>query len=197
MGNDVQQIRELRNLTGAGVMECKRALEDTQGDFARAQALLQEKAQNTAQKKACREATAGTIGAYLHNDGRIGVLIEVYCETDFLSRNPEFRGLVKELMLQIASEEPQYIRVEEVPPEVIRHVEEKAVQMAQALGKPERTITLIKEGKVRKFLDRACLMEQRFIKDPELTIAGLVQRFIARSGENIQIRRFTRYQVEQ
>ena len=195
MKADLQQIQELRGLTGAGVMECKRTLEEAQGDFAKALAVLDEKAKETAKKKAAREVKAGIVDAYIHGDGRIGVLIEVVCETDFLSKSRDFRGLVRDLMLQIASEGPQYVNAADVPPPVLLAVEEEADAAARSLGKPEGVIRQIKAGKVKKHLSRICLMEQPFIKDPDITVATLVRRFIAKSGENTRVLHFTRYQL--
>jgi elongation factor Ts len=192
---DTQQIQELRTLSGAGVMDCKRALEESLGDFAKARALLAAKAEQTSQKKAERTVKAGVVEAYIHGNGRIGVLLEVDCETDFLAESPAFRSLVRDLALQIASEEPQYVSTQEVPPERLREVENEAECNARTLGKPERAIEQIKAGKVRKYLSQVCLLEQRFIKDQEVTPGQLVQALIAQSGENIQVRRFTRYQV--
>lgn len=191
----IQQIQELRDLTGAGVMDCKRALEEAVGDFARARAILSEKAEKVAQKKADREAAVGIVDSYVHGNGRIGVLIEVRCETDFLSESPQFRSLVKDLALQIASEAPRYISAGDVPPEVVEETERKAEENAVALGKPEKAVMQIRAGKVKKMLGQICLMEQAFIKDPEITIGNLVQGFIAKCGENIQVFNFMRYEV--
>lgn len=189
------QIKELRQLTAAGVMECKRALVEAEGDFDRAKALLLERAVNKAEKKVERETKHGVVDAYIHGDGRIGVLLEVHCETDFLSRSEAFRTLVRDLALQIASENPQYIQVEDVPREVIEQVEAEAVEAARAEGKPERVIEQIKAGKVRKFLGQVCLLEQRFIKDTDITVGELVRAFVGRSGENVQVRSFTRREI--
>lgn len=195
MKADTRTIQELRNLTGIGIMDCKRALEESQGDFAKARALLAGRAERAAQKKADREAKAGVVGSYVHGNGRIGVLIEVHCETDFLSESPEFRSLVRDLALQVASEEPQYVNAADVPAEIIAEVEREAEENARILGKPERAVLQIKAGKVRKFLSRACLLEQAFIKDPEITVGAMVNRFVATSGENVQVCHFTRYEI--
>lgn len=192
---DTQQIQELRGLSGVGVMDCKRALEEAHGDFAKARVILGERAEKVAQKKADREVAIGVVDSYIHGNGRIGVLIEVRCETDFLSDSPQFRSLVKDLALQIASEAPRYISAGDVPPEVIQEAEKKAEENAVALGKPEKAVLQIKAGKVKKMLSRICLMEQAFIKDPEVTVGSLIQSFIARSGENIQVCQFMRYEV--
>lgn len=190
-----KQIRELRSITGMGVMECKRTLEESLGDFNKALSILDEKAKEIAQQKAAREVKFGIVDAYIHNDGRLGVLIEVYCETDFLSTSPDFKEFVKDLMLQIAAEDPQYVCIEEVPAEVLQEVEREALRAAQALGKPDQVVQTIKEGKVQKYLSQICLMEQRFIKDQDISVNGMVRRFIAKSGENIEVRHFTRYQI--
>jgi elongation factor Ts len=189
-----KQIEELRNLTGMGVMECTRTLEDVQGDLAKALVILDEKAKEIARQKAEREVKTGLVDSYIHGDGRIGVMIEVVCETDFLSKSRDFRTLIKDLMLQIAAENPQYVSIDEVPVEILRDLEEEAALSARALGKPERVISYIQAGKVKKYLSRACLMEQRFIKDQDITVGGLVRRFIAKSGENMKVLHFTRYQ---
>jgi elongation factor Ts len=192
---DPREIQQLRTQTGAGVMDCKRALEESPGDFTKARAMLADKAEKTAERKANREVKAGVVDSYIHGNGRIGVLIQVDCETDFLSETAEFRALVKELALQIASESPRYVSAQDVPAEVTAEVQREAEANAVALGKPERAVLQIKEGKVRKFLSQVCLMEQRFIKNQDVTCGGLVQELIAKSGENIQVRRFMRYQL--
>ena len=184
---DTAQIKTLRELTGAGIMECKRTLEEAGGDLDKAQALLIERAAEKAEMKSDRATKHGLIDAYIHGDGRIGVLVEVYCETDFLSRSEPFRRLVRDLALQIASESPLFVSVDDVPPEVIQKVESEAESAAMARGKPERVIERIKAGKVRKYLSQVCLLEQRFIRDDSLTVGDLVRTFVGRSGENVQI----------
>lgn len=196
MAIDTAQIKELRQLTSVGVMECKRALEQAGGDFEKAQALLAERAAEKASEKSNREVKQGIIDAYIHGDGRIGVLLEVLCETDFLSRSEAFRGLVKDIALQIASENPLFISADEVPKETIQEVEREAEKLARAQGKPERVIEQIKAGKVRKFIGEVCLLEQKFIKDDSITVGDLVRTFVGQSGENVQIRHFTRRQLE-
>jgi elongation factor Ts len=192
---DPKQVQQLRSLTGAGVMECKRALEDSLGDFEIAKLRLQEAFDRVAAKKAERVAGAGLVDSYIHGDGRIGVLIEVRCETDFLSGSEEFRRLVRDLALQVASEAPTYVRAEDVPPELVSEVERKAEATALALGKPERAIPSIVTGKVRKYLSQVCLMEQPFIRDRSLTMTNLVNAFSAKAGENVRVEGFTRYHI--
>lgn len=192
---NTEQILELRRLTGAGVMDCKRALEEADGDIAKARALLAAKAAETAGKKADREIAQGVVEAYVHPGNRIGVLIEVRCETDFLANSPEFRHLVKELCLQIASEAPEYVSPGDVPAEVIERVRQEAREQAKALGKPEPVIEQIAAGKVEKFLSRACLLRQRSIKNQDVTVAEMLQALVASSGENIRVTHFTRYEI--
>jgi elongation factor Ts len=192
---DTALIKQLRELTSAGVMECKRALEEANGDFSQAQAVLVERAAKKAEKKADREMKHGVVQAYIHGDGRIGVLLEVHCETDFLSKGEAFRGLVKDLALQIASEAPLYISTNDVPAEAIQQVAAEAETAAREQGKSDKVIEQIKNGKVQKYLSTVCLMEQRFIKDPDLTVGDLVHAFIGQSGENVQIVHFTRRQI--
>jgi elongation factor Ts len=193
----VDTIKELREKTGAGIMDCKAALAQSQGDLDKAVDFLRQKGLATATKKAGREAREGTISSYIHFGGKIGVLMEVNCETDFVARNPEFQELVKDLAMQIAGSTPppQYVRREDVPAEVIE--KEKAIYMAQAreTKKPEAMIGKIAEGKIEKFLQEVCLLEQPFIKDPQVKIKELVAQKIAKTGENILVRRFTRYQL--
>lgn len=195
MSIDTQRILELRQLTGAGVMDCKRALEEAAGDLEKARALLAAKAAEAAGKRADREIAQGVVEAYVHPGNRIGVLIEVRCETDFLANSPEFRHLVKELCLQIASEAPEYVYPDDVPAEVIERVRQEATANAKALGKPEPVIEQIAAGKVDKYLSHACLLRQRSIKNPDVTIAEMIQALIASSGENIRVIHFTRYEI--
>jgi len=192
---DAAQIKRLREMTSLGVMECKRALEEARGDFDKAKALLAERAAEKAAKKSDREMRHGVVDAYIHGNGRIGVLLEVHCETDFLAASREFRELVKDIELQIASEAPLYIEPSDVPQAEIERVSAEAESLARAQGKPEQAIEQIKAGKVRKYLSRVCLMEQPFIKDPKVTVGDLVKAFIAQSGENVRIHYFARREI--
>lgn len=193
----VDTIKELREKTGAGFMDCKTALAQSEGDLAKAIDFLRKKGLATATKKAGRETREGVVGSYIHFGGKIGVLLEVNCETDFVARNPEFQELVKDVAMQVAGSipAPRYIRTEDVPADVIE--KEKAIFIAQAreTKKPEAVIEKIAQGKVEKFLQEVCLMEQPFIKDPQVKIKDLVAQKISKIGENIQVRRFTRYQL--
>ncbi len=189
-----EQVRELRELTGAGMMECKRVLEETNGDKEKASELLRERGVVKAAKKAGRIAAEGLVESYIHGDGRIGVLVEVNIETDFAAKNPEFREFVKDIAMQIAATKPEYVKREEVPAEVIE--KEKEIIKAQALneGKPEAAIEKIVTGRIDKFFAEACLLEQDFIKDPDKTVQQVLTEKIANIGENITIRRFVRFE---
>ena len=189
-----EQVRELRELTGAGMMECKRVLEETNGDKEKASELLRERGGVKAAKKAGRIAAEGLVESYIHGDGRIGVLVEVNIETDFAAKNPEFREFVKDIAMQIAATKPEYVKREEVPTEVIE--KEKEIIKAQALneGKPEAAIEKIVTGRIDKFFAETCLLEQDFIKDPDKTVQQVLTEKIANIGENITIRRFVRFE---
>ena len=189
-----EQVRELRELTGAGMMECKRVLEETNGDKEKASELLRERGVVKAAKKAGRIAAEGLVESYIHGDGRIGVLVEVNIETDFAAKNPEFREFVKDIAMQIAATKPEYVKREEVPAEVIE--KEKEIIKAQALneGKPEAAIEKIVTGRIDKFYAETCLLEQDFIKDPDKTVQQVLTEKIANIGENITIRRFVRFE---
>ena len=189
-----EQVRELRELTGAGMMECKRVLEETNGDKEKASELLRERGVVKAAKKAGRIAAEGLVESYIHGDGRIGVLVEVNIETDFAAKNPEFREFVKDIAMQIAATKPEYVKREEVPTEVIE--KEKEIIKAQALneGKPEAAIEKIVTGGIDKFFAETCLLEQDFIKDPDKTVQQVLTEKIANIGENITIRRFVRFE---
>ena len=189
-----EQVRELRELTGAGMMECKRVLEETNGDKEKASELLRERGVVKAAKKAGRIAAEGLVESYIHGDGRIGVLVEVNIETDFAAKNPEFREFVKDIAMQIAATKPEYVKREEVPAEVIE--KEKEIIKAQALneGKPEAAIEKIVTGRIDKFFAETCLLEQDFIKDPDKTVQQVLTEKIANIGENITIRSFVRFE---
>ena len=188
-------VKELREKTGAGIMDCKRALADSGGDLEKAIDLLRQKGLSAAAKKASREAKEGLVSSYIHGGGKIGVLVEVNCETDFVARNSEFQELVKDVAMQIAASNPSYVRREDVPADVLER--ERSIYKIQAKesGKPEHVLDKIVEGKVEKFYLETCLLEQPFVKDPSVTINDMVQQKIAKIGENIIVKRFTRYQL--
>jgi len=190
-------VKELRAKTGAGILNCQNALKENGNDVEKAIDHLRQKGLALAQKKASRETKEGVISAYIHAGSKIGVLVEVNCETDFVARNDEFKAFVKDIALQIAAANPSYVRREQVPAHQLDR--EKAIYLAQAkeLGKPETTWDKIVHGKVEKFFQEQCLLEQTFIKDPNTTIHDLLTQTIARLGENITIPRFTRFQLGQ
>ncbi len=190
--NDVKTLRER---TGAGMMDCKKALVETDGDMDKAVDYLREKGIAKAAKKASRIAAEGIVDSYIHMGGRVGVLVEVNCETDFVARGDQFKELVHDIALQIAAANPTYLTKEEVPADVIE--KEKEILKAQALeeGKPEKIVEKMVEGRIKTFYDENCLLCQKFVKDPSKTIEQLVTESIATIGENISIRRFARFEM--
>jgi len=187
-------VKELREKTGAGMMDCKKALTEKNGNMEEAIAYLREKGLSAAEKKAGRIAAEGLVESYIHSGGRIGVLVEVNCETDFVAKTAEFQEFVKDIAMHIAAANPQYVSREEVPAPVIES--EKAIYRAAALneGRPERVIDKIVEGRLDKFFSEVCLLEQAFVKNPDITVGQLVTDKIATIGENINIRRFVRFE---
>lgn len=188
-------VKELREMTGAGMMDCKKALQATDGDLDKAVDELRTKGLAKAAKKAGRVASEGTVISYIHGGGRIGVLVEVNCETDFVAKTNEFKGLAYDIAMQIAASNPEYISREQVPAETIEHEKEVLKAQAREEGKPEKVIEKMVEGRLDKFFKDACLLEQPFIKDPDKTVMVIIQEQIARIGENINVRRFARYQL--
>lgn len=188
-----QLVKQLREKTNAGMMDCKRALAETGGDLEKAEALLRTKGIASAGKKASRATKEGIVASYIHLQGKVGVLVEVNCETDFVAKNENFREFVKDITLHIAAAHPQYVSRDEVPQNVIGS--ERAIYEGQVQGKPANVVDKIVTGKLDKFYSTVCLMEQGFIKNPDQTINELVKSKIAELGENIIIRRFTRYSV--
>ena len=189
-----EQVKELREMTGAGMMECKKVLEEANGDKEKAAELLRERGVVKAAKKAGRIAAEGLVESYIHGDGRIGVLVEVSIETDFAAKNPEFREFVKDVAMQIAATKPEYVRREDVPAEVIE--KEKEIIKAQAIneGKPEAVAEKIVAGRIDKFYEEVCLLEQDFIKDPDKKVQEVLTEKISSIGENITIRRVVRFE---
>ena len=188
-------VRDLRDKTGAGMMDCKRALAESQGDLEKAIVFLREKGLAAAAKRATRAASEGTVGSYIHAGGKIGVLIEVNCETDFVARTPQFQTLVKELAMQVAAANPRYVVREEVPASVLDTEREIFRAQAASSGKPAAVIEKIVDGKIDKFYADVCLLEQAFIKDPQKSVRQLVTDTIAQLGENVVVRRFARFQL--
>ena len=190
-----EMVKTLREMTGAGMMDCKKALGETNGDMDKAVDFLREKGLAAAAKKSGRIATEGLVESYIHAGGRIGVLVEVNCETDFVAKNADFQALVKDIAMQIAAANPLYVRREEVPAEIIEH--EREILRAQAIneGKPANIAEKMVEGRVEKYYKEVCLLDQIYIKDGDLTISDIIKANIAKIGENISVRRFVRYQL--
>jgi len=188
-------VKQLREKTGAGIMDCKKALAETGGNLEKAVDYLRQKGLAAAAKKADRVAADGAVGAYVHPGGKIGVLVELNCETDFVARTAEFQNLVKDIAMQVAAANPRYIRPEDVSVEEID--KEREIYRRQALesGKLEKVVEKIVEGKMERFYSEVCLLEQAFIKNPDKKVSDVVTDAIARLGENIQVRRFARYHL--
>jgi elongation factor Ts len=188
-------VKELREATGAAVLDCKNALDATEGDMEKAKAILEEKGLATAKKKADREAHEGKVETYTHPGGRVGVMLEVNCETDFVANTDLFQTFVHDLALHIAFAAPGYLAREDVPREVAEAQSADYRREAEASGKPENVIARIVEGKMNKFYEEACLLEQPFIRDEDIKIGDLVIRMVAELKENIVIRRFARFEL--
>ena len=186
-------VKQLRDKTNAGMMDCKKALVESDGDLAKAEDLLRKKGIASASKKASRSAKEGVVASYIHLQGKVGVLVEINCETDFVAKNDNFRDFVKDITLHIAAAHPLYVSRDQVPPSSVER--EREIYRAQVTGKPANIVEKIVEGKIDKFYSGVCLLDQAFIKNPEQTIKDLVSLKIAELGENIVIRRFARYAV--
>lgn len=188
-------VKELRERSGAGMMDCKKALQATDGDMEKAAEWLREKGLASAGKKASRVAADGVVDAYVHMGGRIGVLVEVNCETDFVARTDDFQNFVHDVAMHVAAASPRYVSKEEVPAAEIEKERDFLKRQALEEGKPEHILEKVVEGRLEKHLASLCLMDQDFVKNPDLTISDLVKETIAKLGENIQIRRFVRYEM--
>jgi elongation factor Ts len=189
------QIKELRETTGAGIMDCRNALEKAGGDIDKAVDLLREKGLATAAKRADREASEGMIELYSHGNGRVGVMVEVNCETDFVARSDEFRNFAHEIALQIAASAPRYLAPEDIPEDVLEYEREIARNRAREDGRPEKVWDRIVDGRLEKFQDEVCLLRQEYIRDDTVTIEKLLLDQVAALGENIVIRRFARWEL--
>jgi elongation factor Ts len=188
-------VKELRERSGAGFSDCRAALVEAKGDLDKAIDVLRRKGQAAAQKKAQREATEGLIGHYIHAGGKIGVVIEINCESDFVARTDDFQRLCHDVAMHVAALDPRYVRREQVTPQILDHEREIYREQARATGKPEPVIEKIVNGKMEKFYEENCLYEQHFIKDESVTVGELVAQMVAKLGENISIRRFVRLKV--
>jgi len=187
-------VKDLREKTGVGFMECKSALQESKGDLEAAITILRKRGLASLAKKSGRETKDGLIGSYIHN-GKIGVMLEVNCETDFVARNPDFQALVKDLAMHIAASDPRFIRKEDVTEEVLAQEREIYAEQARSTGKPENVIDKIVEGRMSKYYAETCLLEQPFVKDPSLSVRDHIAAHIQKIGENIQVRRFVRYKL--
>jgi elongation factor Ts len=186
-------VKQLRDKTNAGMMDCKKALVESDGDLSKAEDILRKKGIASASKKASRSAKEGVVASYIHLQGKVGVLVEINCETDFVAKNENFRNFVKDITLHIAAAHPLYVSRDQVPVESIER--EREIYRAQVAGKPPNIVEKIVEGKIDKFFSTVCLVDQAFIKNPDQTIRELVSSKISELGENIVIRRFARYAV--
>ena len=188
-------VKELRERTGAGMMDCKKALTETSGDIDKAIDFLREKGLAAAAKKAGRVAAEGLVEAYIHAGGRIGVLVEINCETDFVAKTDAFKNLAKDIAMHIAAANPTYLRRDEVPTNELEHEKEVLSEQARNEGKPEKIIEKMVSGRIEKYYKEVCLLEQPFIKNPDITVKELITESIAKIGENINVRRFVRFQL--
>jgi len=188
-----EQVKALREKTGVGMMQCKQALVESGGDIAAAEKLLRKKGHAAAAKKSGRATGEGLIESYIHTGGKIGVMLEVNCETDFAARSDDFRVLVRDLAMHVAAAAPRFLRREDVTAEVLADEQEIAAEQARKSGKPENIIEKIVSGRLDKFYAETCLLEQPYVKDPDRSVGQLISESVARIGENIQVRRFVRY----
>ena len=186
-------VKKLRDQTGAGMMECKAALTEANGDIEEATTILRKRGLAQATKKAGRTTNEGLIGNYIHMGGKIGVLVEINCESDFVARTEDFQNLAREIAMHIAAASPQFVRREDVPPDVLER--ERAIYRDQVKDKPAQVVDKIVEGKVNSFYEQVCLLDQPSIRDPKMTIGALVQQAVAKMGENISIARFVRFKL--
>ncbi len=192
---DASAVKELRERTGAGIMDCKKALTEAQGDLTKAIEVLRKTGAIAAAKKSGRATKEGIIGSYVHFGGKIGVLVELNCETDFVASTPEFKDLAKDLAMQVASANPQYVAEEDIPEDVLAREREIYLELAAREGKPQKVLDRVVEGKLKKFFSQVCLLNQPFVKQDDITVKERIQRTVATLGENIVVRRFARFQV--
>jgi len=195
MSVSAEQVKLLREKTGVGFMECKNALEEAKGDPEEAMTILRKKGLASAAKKAGRETKEGLIAAYVHNGSKIGVMVEVNCESDYVARNADFQVLVKDIAMHIAASDPRFIRKEDVTEDVLTKEREIYREQARATGKPEQVLDKIVEGRMSKYYSEMCLLEQPFVKEPSISVREHIASHIQKIGENIQVRRFIRYKL--
>ncbi len=192
---DLKQVKELRDLTGASIMDCRNALEEAKGNFEKAQEILKQKGQVIADKKESRETKAGLIESYIHMNGKVGVLVDLRCETDFVAKNPLFKELAHDLALQVAAMSPIYVSPDNIPEEIINKEKEVYQSELKDSNKPEKIINQIIEGKLQKWYQEVCLTKQPFIKNQDQIIENVLKEYIAKIGENIKINRFVRFEI--
>jgi len=190
-----QEVKKLRDRTGAGMAECKKSLEESAGDIEKAIKILQKSGSKIADKKCNRDMAEGYIGSYIHSNGKVGVLIEVVCETDFVARNEEFKKLTHDLAMHIAALNPEYVNCDEISSEIIKNKKAELLEEVKKENKPPEIMEKIVEGKVKKYFDEICLMSQPFVKNPETAIEELVTEKIAKLGENIKVKKFVRFEI--
>lgn len=195
MSVSAEQVKALREKTGVGFMECKTALEEAKGDLEAAVTILRKKGMASAAKKAGRETKEGLVGAYLHYNGKVGAMVELNCESDFVARNADFQTLVKELAMHIAASDPRFVRKEDVTEDILAKERDIYLEQARATGKPEKVLEKMVEGRMSKFYSETCLLEQPFVKEPSVTVKDHIAAHIQKIGENIQVRRFVRFKL--
>ena len=195
MAVSIEDVKKLRKQTGAGIMDCKAALVEADGDLDEAVATLRKKGIQVAAKRDAKQATEGVVYAYIHAGEKIGVLVEVNCETDFVARTEEFRSFAKEVAMQVAAQQPTWVAPEDVPEEALARERAILTEQAQAEGKPDHIVAKMVEGRLKKFYEQHCLMNQPYIRDDSITIADLLNELVAKMGEKLLVRRFVRYQV--
>lgn len=195
MDISAENVKKLREKTGAGMMDCKAALNEAKGNFEEAIILLRKKGISTAAKKADRAAKEGLVGSYIHSNGKIGVLVEINCETDFVARTEDFKEMVKNIAMHIAATDPKFVRREQVTEDILKQEKEIYLAQAKAAGKPDNIAEKIVDGKMDKYYGETCLLEQSYVKEPDITIKDYVTNIIAKVGENITINRFSRFRI--
>jgi elongation factor Ts len=190
-----QEVKKLRDMTGAGMMECKKALQETDGDIEAAIDLLRTRGAAKAAKRAAKAAKEGTIGSYIHFGGKVGVMVELNCETDFVAKTDDFQGLARDLAMHVAASSPLAVSPDDIPPDVVERERQIFLEQVRAEGKPEHILEKIVEGKLRKFYEESSLLKQPFVKNPDQSVEELITEVSARTGENIRVARFARFQV--
>ncbi len=195
MDISASMVKDLRAKTGAGMMDCKEALTDSNGDFEKAVEYLRKKGMSAATKRSSKAAKEGTIASYIHMQGRIGVMVEINCETDFVAKTDDFKAMAKDIAMHIAATNPMYVSPEQIPEDVLAVEKDIYKSQAAAEKKPEKIWDKIIQGKLKKYYEEVCLLDQKFIKDPDISVGTLVNNLIAKTGENIMVRRFARFQL--